>query len=177
MAYEKRLMVPEHLRGLFGQVLVDLGEKVEKALTAAGLYHGDGALPPLTEESSEILLKQVHAALLVSFAHADVVIPPGYAFDELEVRRSMKRETGEAQVETAVDPRFFNLRFNGARPLIKSIGDIPFDAETLTDVFRQTGKPHQVNVELGQKPRIVGSGFLDDAPQLPGVKNAKPKTH
>lgn len=157
--------VPMRLEKLFSQVVNGHGEKILSALIEEGLITRDGnmVIPPLTDKGLEKLAKSLHNGIVEVFANADVLVPVGVSFDEVEPLRDILDSAGEAHVQITTDGSgLFGVEFNGKNPIVSKIQNLSFNPESIKG-------QHAVDVETVKKLMIVASGIVDERPQIPGV--------
>ena len=126
---------------------------------------GEQAQLPLTEGGFDLLLKNLVTSTAVALSRADIKIPDGYAFDEVELGRNILEAFGAATL--SLQKNDLLLAFDGEGALVQSM-IVPMDIEKAL-VSRPEGDTDIVHVQIGKKPRLAGLGFVDIGKPAGGI--------
>ncbi len=157
---DENLKLDPRLVGLHQTLTIRLySEKIGPLLASQGFVDNEEeqAKPPLTEEGLHLLLENLVLSTKIALSRAEIRIPAGYTFDEMELTEEILGAFGQAAL--LVQENDLCLTFNGPGALVESI-TAPLDIEKAL-ALRPEGDTTIVQVQIGKKPRITGRGFVE----------------
>lgn len=133
-------------------------EKIGPLLASQGLVDNEEeqAKPPMTEEGLHLLLENLVLSTKIALSRAEIKIPDGYAFDEVELADGMLGAFGQAAL--LVQENDLRLTFDGPGALVESI-TAPLDIERAL-ALRPEGDTTIVQVQIGKRPMLTGRGEI-----------------
>lgn len=119
---------------------------------------------PMTESGLECLIKCLGNGLILAFSRAEINIPLGYMFDEIEITDNIVRASGTITLDIRKDASYdlLEVNFSGEGALVKSIFS-PLDLDGALSSGKHNDQSPIINVQLGRHPKIVGDRLLGDS--------------
>ncbi|MBI5356710.1 hypothetical protein HZB78_03800 [Candidatus Collierbacteria bacterium] len=119
----------------------------------------DQPIPPLTDDTLDLLLSTLVTSTAVALSRAEIQVPAGYSFDEVELSENMARGFGVGTIEIDEPENHISLRFDGPGALIQSFR-LPLLIDAAMSERIDKGED-VISIEVGKKPIITGLGLVD----------------
>ncbi|GEM_PF-6711768 len=158
---ENKSKLDPRLAGIHKGVVFQVYEKVVQPLLVAAkmMDMEEQPLSPMTDETLNLLLSTLVTSMAVALSKAEIKVPAGYSFDEINLIDNMAKGFGIAAIEANEAENYLSFRFDGPGALIQSLKlPLVIDAAMSERIDRGDDV---ISIEVGKKPIITGRGLID----------------